>query len=659
MTANNALYRADIQGLRAVAVILVVLAHAGAPGFGGGYIGVDVFFVISGYLITRLLVDERRKTGRINYLAFLAKRLKRLLPALLVMLIVVTALGWLLLTGHEFSEQTRSAPYAAIWSSNFYFAFTSFDYFAELRQKDLYLHTWSLGVEEQFYLLWPALIALALFSGSSRTFQVQRRIVTATLCSVFAASFLLSLYWSGSNNLLAFYMTPARAWEFALGGLVYLYTDARPRPTSGLIAQHGRAIQTTGLLLITGVAMTLPKQVTYSGAWILIPAVGAALTIAGGTARARHEPHRLLSHQMLTWVGDRSYSWYLWHWPLLMIGFAHGLEAHALAIPALIMLSLLVSSVSYERIELPFWKGRYARATPATVLLASSAVITGTSVVLAKLNSAQQNPDSTAALIARSMRNDMPSIYRQGCDRFFQDDQLTPCFGGPDDASRTVALIGDSIAAQWYSLLPSIYGSGDWRLVTLTKSSCAMVEADNPDLADVRSEEICRNWRREATKYLADLKPDVLFIGNSARYAFTADEWVAGTRSILDLLAPVVGRIVVLEGTPQLSFDGPSCLERWFRGHDDHIQPSQPLCADHVATSGQQARASLTAAAASYSNVQVLQLSDIVCPNSTCAAWDTDGYAVFRDRQHLTDTFVRQKAAEIKARLGQMGVPID
>ena len=155
-------YRIDLQGLRAIAVILVILAHAGSTAFSGGFVGVDVFFVLSGYLITRMLLKEHLDTRRIDFVSFIAKRLKRLLPALGLMIVTTVAVASIVLTNYELRQQTASAIYAAAWISNLFFAFSKIDYFQDLRNSDLFLHTWSLGVEEQFYLLWPLLIFLLL-----------------------------------------------------------------------------------------------------------------------------------------------------------------------------------------------------------------------------------------------------------------------------------------------------------------------------------------------------------------------------------------------------------------------------------------------------------------------------------------------------------------
>ena len=256
-------YRPDIQGLRAIAIAIVVLAHANIPGFAGGFVGVDVFFVLSGFLITGLLVKERLETWTIRYGTFLSRRLRRLLPALVVMLVMVLFLTSMLLSSYEAQMQTGSFLYSATWTSNFYFAFAEFDYFAVLKAKDVFLHTWSLGIEEQFYVVWPWLVALsfALAPTSSKPDRDYRSLFIV-IAVVFVIGIGLCLYWSQTRPLLSFYMMPSRGWQFALGASVFAYSH---RSRLGWSGDTGIFHSTTarrlagilGLILIIGSAVLL------------------------------------------------------------------------------------------------------------------------------------------------------------------------------------------------------------------------------------------------------------------------------------------------------------------------------------------------------------------------------------------------------------------
>ena len=211
-------YRTDIQGLRALAVLLVFFAHAGWTPFSGGFVGVDVFFVISGYVISQYLLKEYQLTQTLVLLNFYARRLQRLLPALVLMLITVAALSLLVLMPGEVDIQFHSAMNANFWVSNFFFHFSKLNYFGQGATESLFLHTWSLGVEEQFYLVWPIVLLFGLGGLNWQGGREER--LPAVMLLILAASLMLSMYWSQTSPSSAFYMMPSRIWQFALGGLV-------------------------------------------------------------------------------------------------------------------------------------------------------------------------------------------------------------------------------------------------------------------------------------------------------------------------------------------------------------------------------------------------------------------------------------------------------
>lgn len=264
-------FRPALQGLRAIAIMLVVLAHAGVTLFGGGFVGVDVFFVLSGYLISGLLLRELGQSGGIAFARFYARRLRRLLPALIVMLGLTAAAAHWLLSGVEARAQLASAPFAATWISNLYFAFTTIDYFDELATRDLFLHTWSLGVEEQFYLVWPILLLALFVIGCWKRSASRYPMGFVSLTLVFLVSLALSLYWSMNAPHAALYLMPSRIWQFALGAMVYLAFQNVPLRETGSTPDLRRTATAawlalmTGLLLILGSAVLLRPNQTYPG----------------------------------------------------------------------------------------------------------------------------------------------------------------------------------------------------------------------------------------------------------------------------------------------------------------------------------------------------------------------------------------------------------
>jgi peptidoglycan/LPS O-acetylase OafA/YrhL len=658
-------YRLDVQGLRAIAIALVVLAHAHVPGFAGGFVGVDVFFVLSGYLITGLLLREQLLTGAIKYSRFLARRLRRLLPAMLAMLVVILVLATVMLSAYETRMQTGSFVFAATWTSNFFFALSEFDYFAALQGKDLFLHTWSLGVEEQFYVVWPWLVTLSfIFVGTSGDAAKRKKPLLYVLATVFLVSLGLCLHWAEYEPLLGFYMMPARGWQFALGAAVFVsvhdFGGSEPRGQDMLSPRLSSSLLgAAGVLLIIGSAVLLDDNLTYPGFYALAPSVGAALVIHAGRVQGASVLNQVLASKTFVWVGDRSYSLYLWHWPALLLGGAFGITQGAVGIVAIVAVSVLFASISYKAIELPFWKGRYSNATPLRTVFASAAVML---ISIGLVYGLQANvfgtPQVAAAEADYNPRLDRPAIYDPGadCDTYYYSADLVPCFEGSNSGKQTAVLLGDSIGAQWVTLLTEIYAPADWQVTVLTKSACAIADVEYYYAPVGGTYEVCTAWREAALAYLAETKPDILFIGSSSHYEFTEAQWTDGVARVLDKVSNVAREVIIIPGTPTLSFDGPSCLESPYR-FSFRLSDSQRECEEAMANVGSTAvTAYLESAARGYDNVHVLPLDDLVCPNQRCAAQRSDGLTVFRDNRHLTESFVKALAPDVLERLRQFKV---
>jgi peptidoglycan/LPS O-acetylase OafA/YrhL len=303
MQKNHKLgYRPDIEGLRALAILLVVAAHMNLPGFQGGFIGVDMFFVLSGYLITALLVLEMQATGRVDMWGFYARRLRRLAPGLFLVVLASCLLAWALLRPAHQATQVNAAASALVWLSNFFYAFSEIGYFEPGAENSLFLHTWSLGVEEQFYLVWPWLLLLAFWWAQKRQAakatpddgaQDRARYWKRMMWLVFALSLALCLILMRLHPASAFYMMPARAWQFALGALTWLYF--RDRSAGGVLsppaAPKGRMLtELCGWLGLAAIALALlwcSPDAPYPGYRALLPSLGAALLLAAGS-RAKH-----------------------------------------------------------------------------------------------------------------------------------------------------------------------------------------------------------------------------------------------------------------------------------------------------------------------------------------------------------------------------------
>jgi peptidoglycan/LPS O-acetylase OafA/YrhL len=664
-SAHTIPFRRDIQGLRAVAIVLVVLAHAHVPGFAGGFVGVDVFFVLSGYLITGLLVRERLSTGGIRYSQFLSRRLRRLLPAMLAMLAVVLVLATLLLSAYETRMQTGSFVYAATWTSNFFFALSEFDYFSALQAKDLFLHTWSLGVEEQFYIVWPWLVVVAFaFLGSGGNAGNGKKPLLYLLATVFAVSLALCLHWAEYGPLLSFYMMPARGWQFAMGAAVFVWfhnfgetrTDVEGHSPWALLSS---LIGVIGVLLIVGSAMLLDTDLAYPGLYALVPSSGAALVILAGRESASSVFNRVLASDYFVWVGDRSYSLYLWHWPVLLLGDAFGMTRGMVGTAALIAVSVLLASASYQLIERPFWKGRFSNASAHRTVFASAATV---AIVVAAAYGLQANVYGAPQLIAGqdnyNPRLDRPFVYDSGmaCDTWYINSELVPCSASDEDAKHTVVLLGDSIGAQWADLLTEVYSQPDWRVMVLTKSGCAIVDEEYYYAAAGGTYDVCSDWREKAIDYLVKTRPDIVFVGSSAHYEFTSTQWIDGVSRVLAPLSEAATQVVLIAGTPALSFNGPACLMSPYR-FSFRLNDSRRECEEAmVSTVSDDVASYLEIAANRIDNVSVLNLNNIVCPGKRCAAQSMDGLTVFRDDKHLTVLFIRAQLANVLDHLQRLQV---
>ncbi len=342
-------FRPDIEGLRGVAVLLVVLFHAGVP-VPGGFVGVDVFFVISGFLITGLLLRERERTGSIDFLRFYARRVRRLLPAAAVVLLVCLPVSYLLIAPLDRPSVTLDAAAAALSVANVRFALTTGDYFASIATPSPFLHFWSLGVEEQFYLVWPALLLVA-------SWRRPRVGAAIALSLVLAGSLWASAVVTDMSPAWAFYVLPTRAWQLAAGGLLAIGAREIDRIPVPLRVAAGW----TGAAMLAWAALALDSSVAYPGLVAVVPTAAAALLIAAWRGPG---PRVLLERAPVRFLGRISYSLYLWHWPILVLGvLAAGGTLPVSGRLGLAAIAVVVAAASWTIVEEPFRRGFRGRAT--------------------------------------------------------------------------------------------------------------------------------------------------------------------------------------------------------------------------------------------------------------------------------------------------------
>lgn len=642
-------YRPDIEGMRALAILLVIAAHAELPGLEAGFIGVDIFFVISGYLISGLLVAEHARSDRIDIAAFYARRFRRLLPALLMMLFVTAIAVRLLLPPQEQAYHAFTGAAASVWLSNLYFALESIDYFGLESESNAYLHTWSLGVEEQFYLVWPLVMGFFLF----RAKRFNSSVLAWGMVTILAVSLVACIWTTLVSARHAFYLMPLRAWQFAAGALAYLLgehlarVDGQSRDRKPL-----EALGVVGVMLLGGALALIRKDAAYPGGWAVLPTLGTICLLVAGRVRSTLAT-RVLSLRPMQALGKVSYSWYLWHWPILVLGAVLLPTSGFMGRISLVIVGLLMAFLSYRLVERPIRENGALIRKPHNLVLASLLLMLASLALFMRWGDALRvNSETRRAPSGMEPRIDagsMPVIYAMGCDDWYRSDRLSPCIFGPASAPRTAVVVGDSIGLQWFPAYAKVFASPEWRLIVLTKSSCPMVDSPifNPRIGREFTE--CERWRNKALDYIAGVRPDIVIMGTTHAAGFPQDTWVSGTDRVLSRVAPFSDSVRIIRSTPILPFNGPRCL--WLHresGEDVADEACSALSADPV---NEDVTSWIRQAAGNWANVDVIDMNGDVCPGGVCRA-ERDGMPVFRDTQHLTAEYVERLSDRLKEELG-------
>ncbi|MDP9391438.1 MAG: acyltransferase [Actinomycetota bacterium] len=700
-------FRSDIEGLRGVAVLAVVLFHAGVPGFGGGFVGVDVFFVISGFLITGLLWREISSTGTVRLARFYGARARRLLPAG-VLVLITTAVGavWLLP-----SMQARSvlgdAVAGAVYVGNYRFAIQGTDYLAADLPPSPVQHYWSLGVEEQFYLFWPALL-IATASLDRRVARNRDRARTArpvlpplmVLGMVVAASFLLCLHWTADLPSWAFFSLPARAWQLAVGGLVALsvaWWRLLP-PLAATLAGW------TGLALILLGCLRLDESTPYPGLASVLPVVGTALVLSAGCSRPGRGVGWALSTPPMRMMGRLSYSWYLWHWPVLLL--APALVGHSLDLAARLLAAAVAAGLAMLTliaVENPLRQAALLRASAARSLLLGGS-LTAAGVVASLLlfatvplpvgrGAAVQAPEigsepppaspapaappqdpAEAALRALTAEvhaavaasadlqavpsnltppladayAEKPEVFVNGCVRSWRYVGQDECAYGATTSLTRVALVGDSHAAMWFPALERIATERQWRLETMGKVTCPLLDLPitSPYLGREYSE--CTQWRAQVLDRLRSERPALIVLSMSRRYGldygFTVygPEWLDSLSRVVGELRSTGAAVLVLGPVPDPQSFVPTCLSE----HLDSAtacSPDRPVAVDEGGTIAEER-------ATAAGGGQYMPLTDLFCAPTRCPVI-VGNQLVYRDDNHVTVGYAAWLAPVLDARI--------
>ena len=609
----------QIQALRAFAAILVVIYHAKITS--GGYIGVDIFYVISGYLITGLLLRELDKTGTISLKSFYLRRVKRLLPTSFSVLIVTALVAWYLYPATMRSELGKDIAAAGIYISNYLFAFWQMDYQNLSAIPPVVIHYWSLAVEEQFYIFWP-FIVLTLYRRGGRT-SVRNGIFFISL-----ASFLFSLFQTSAAPIWAFYSLPTRAWELGVGALL-LYIPARIK-----FSQNYLWIA-LGLFLY---GVTIFRDNTpFPGLAALVPVVGTAISLA-----AVQSWPRILNvvgkNRAVQWLGEISYPLYLWHWPLLVIPavyFGRGLHIYERII--CVLATLLFADLTHRFIEEPL---RHATFSPKTIIKGGAiATITSLSLGLAIYSSSSDQitlQDGSSFNLTEVMSK--PVVYDDGCHVNNGETTSPDCTYGLRGASHKIVLLGDSHAAQWFPTLEKLAHEKGFELVSLTKSACPGPAVKKVETGAYKNAD-CTAWRLNAVKRIKSIQPDAVIVSGMqhfevpAGYSSRESWWREGEIKTFQMLRGSSSHVIYLADTPHPNRDIPSCIAA---GNLDRCNGSERSTA--IFTPG----------------YQRIDPTSWLC-NRNCPGV-IDGIVTYRDSSHLSVAMARALSPQLEGALTQLGV---
>lgn len=673
-----------VQGLRAIAVLAVVLYHFWPARFPGGYIGVDVFFVISGFLITSHLMRELIATGGVRLGQFWARRARRLLPASLLVLLfcAVVAMSPYLTPTSALPNEVQEILASTFYVENWFLALNSADYLNHAGDPTTVQHYWSLSLEEQFYVMWPLLMLLAAWIGVKWFRGARRRAVIWVLAIVSVVSFAFCVAFTLTNPAPAYFVTFGRMWQFGVGAMIALIPLLRVRN-----ALLSFVLGWGGIGVLVFVIFQFDGQTPFPGYMAALPTLGAAAVIAASNTGRWWQPTRFLAIRPAQFVGDISYSLYLWHWPLIVI--APSVPFWGLTIyhrVALLVLCFVLAWLTKRFVEDPARGWKVLTSRPARVTLWSSlgamlvvgAVATTAWVVNAPaynsgvqaIEELQENPPEcfgAAVVLDESCEGTdfgdtiLPAPGFAGIDRP-QDEQcfvqltdarpVSCTFGSDDPDAPRVALIGDSHAYQLLSTFQRIADEEGWQLVTWFKGACPW--NTTPLATPGAFGDACTQWREGLTSALADADLDAVFTAaiattpySSAGYDSSYDAAVAGYVEAWDEVLDRGIPVITVVDNPVWETDPNKCLRTRDASECDGLR-SDVLVADDP----------LRDAASQRDSVTLLDFTDVFCDAETCAPV-VGGANVYRDQDHLTVTFADTLApwytSAIRERLAQSG----
>jgi len=660
--------RGDIQSLRAVAVVLVVLFHLWPKRMTGGFVGVDVFFVISGFLITSHLIKDPPTSLR-GVGAFWGRRVRRLLPAAFVVIVLTVVASWVFLPESQWEAVAHDAMASALYVENWHLAATATDYLAADGAPSPFQQFWSLSVEEQFYFLWPLLVVgvLALVGRRGRA----RRTVGAVIGVIFVGSLAASVAYTMVRPAAAYFVTYTRLWELALGGLLGVATFSRPGWFAWPQAVRG-AVAWAALATMAWAAFTFEGSMAYPGAAALVPTVAAVAFLAARSEDGAASPQRVLGARAIQFTGDISYSVYLWHWPIIVI--VPYVLGHALSWPdklVVVVVAVVAGWASKTLIEDPPQRSRRLVRPAWTAALAAGGMIVVVALGTTQIVSTDIRQDRAAKQVTEALASssrclgaaamdpaddcagsphgsaiintpaqaaaDMPAAYGDGCWSSGTFTHRPVCtYGRQQNPTARIALVGNSHAGHLLPALQKLADAHGWQITTYLVSACSPFDRDQ-DLPVAGAAKGCRDWARWAQEQTASRGFDLIvtsaYFGKAILGVPKSEQVPAATDAYVDWLTAWKDsgdQVLVIRDIPHVGDSVPDCVAE----HQDDLSACDAPRAERIVPDP------LAAAARrlDVDSIRTLDLTKYFCDRQTCYS-TIGGLIAYFDGSHMTTAF--------------------
>ncbi len=651
----------EIQGLRAIAVLLVLIFHIWPSSISGGYIGVDVFFVISGFLITRIMLREMESTGQLNLGKFYSRRIRRLLPAATTVLIFVL-LSYDFFPALYWQSITKEITASVLYYQNWHLAYQAVDYLASENAPGPLQHFWSLSVEEQYYFFWPLICTIVVFLKGPLHISA-RKLFAFLIITIGFTSLYYSWYLTKTNPGVAYFSTLTRAWQLAAGGALAVFPV-----WTNLSSRTKDSLGFFGLALIIYAAVMFSKTTPFPGIAAILPTFGATFIIISGPSLNFVSIYSVLKCRPFQYIGDISYSLYLWHWPIIVlytsnistdIGGIHGL--------VILIICFALSHFSRDMIETRlqgnFTSSLYVRKSLVLAITLIVAALVLASYTDNKINQIRkqeisvQPKDTTLSTKELEqkllkVRDDKADSYRRKCHVNKKQTQPKVCTYGNQKSNKRILLIGDSHAIQWIPTLRILADDFDWRFLSLSKSAC--VFGDEPVIDNKQRYVSCEKWNKLVMQFIGKFSPQVIVFSQFSRHkAFHSKDSQESAILLADslernwrILQKEGIQIVAIKDTPRMSGNIPECLSR------NLTEPSSCDNLRKMVIDRPMQPDPLVIAAKKTPGVILVDLTSEFCNKISCFAL-IDGNIVWRDSHHMTASFARTLSSKFKALIKQ------